>query len=893
MPKSITFPLKIPDGKIKRQFIQEEHTEREHFLSLRKKLENLSLDDCSFGKIRNSGKGKIIIECYHKPTQSNFLAKIMTEETLLEFEKEFYILTNIPPNNYIEYIFHKKRIQIKTLIEMNINNEITNLLKQQKDKTKIIGILFYQNFELTLREYLTKYRTQLSILHYHEIILSIALGLLHLENHLVSYENLNLDDILVDKKGKVFLSDFKSSNRLNYRFATKNTHETNEKKQKSIEQSVKIDYSRSKLNYEFGILIYEILFNINKKLPQHTFSSNIDTEEISAENNKFKWYLPIITSLLSQNVMDRISIFDVTQILQLISPSPLDLFYFREFDKISIVESSEFFPSYDIKKYLLSNKIGFDYFMNLASNGNVDFQYKLGVYLLNFLPSDSFIYFNLALHQDHFGAQFYIANCYYKTIICYNNYSFIQNKNNNLAFKYFSLSANQGYSDAQFHCGFFYLHGIGIKKNQSEGIRLIIQAANQGNTNALWYLGYCYEKGNEFGVKKNKEKSLYYLQLASKLGNPMDYIYLASLYENLGDIKTAFEFYLLASDCGDPETQYILGLRYLSGDGVDKDINEGIRLIKLSVDQNFIPAIFDLALCYANGNFGVEKNANEAIQLYNLLIDKGNAKAQYDLACHYHNGDIIEKNLNEAIRLYKLAVNQNFAPAIFNLGCCYESGDGVQQDLNEAIKLYSLAADYDLPRAQYTLACHYEEGEYVTKDLNEAVRLYTLSSDSGFAPAQYNLASCYYSGNGVEKNIEKAIQLFTLASDNGFAKAQFNLASCFEMGQVVQKNLHEAFRLYTLAANQGFVRAQYILANFYFKGNEVVSQDIDKAMELYMSAAKQGFAPAQYKLALNLLSDDDNDGNSDAVVTLLKMASSQEYAPAQQLLEKIKKLCND
>ena len=73
----------------------------------------------------------------------------MAEKKHYKSLKKNYILTNIP-NNYIEYIFHKKKDTNKNINRMNLNNEITNLLKQQKDKTKIIGSLFYKNFELTV-----------------------------------------------------------------------------------------------------------------------------------------------------------------------------------------------------------------------------------------------------------------------------------------------------------------------------------------------------------------------------------------------------------------------------------------------------------------------------------------------------------------------------------------------------------------------------------------------------------------------------------------------------------------------------------------------------------------------------------------------------------------------
>ncbi len=113
-----------------------------------------------------------------------------------------------------------------------------------------------------------------------------------------------------------------------------------------------------------------------------------------------------------------------------------------------------------------------------------------------------------------------------------------------------------------------------------------------------------------------------------------------------GDYKTALSEFKSLAEQGDAEAQHSLGVMYVNGEGVDKDVTKGVNWFRKSAEQGF-------------------------------------ADAQHNLAFAYETGLSVKKDMNEAARWYHKAAEQGFAKSQSNLGLMYSSGDGVQKDLIE------------------------------------------------------------------------------------------------------------------------------------------------------------------------------------------------------------------
>ena len=64
---------------------------------------------------------------------------------------------------------------------------------------------------------------------------------------------------------------------------------------------------------------------------------------------------------------------------------------------------------------------------------------------------------------------------------------------------------------------------------------------------------------------------------------------------------------------------------------MEKDLKEAIRLWTLAADQGDASAQYILGLCYKNGE-GVEKDLKEAVRWFRLAAEKGNNNAKMGLA---------------------------------------------------------------------------------------------------------------------------------------------------------------------------------------------------------------------------------------------------------------------
>ena len=375
-------------------------------------------------------------------------------------------------------------------------------------------------------------------------------------------------------------------------------------------------------------------------------------------------------------------------------------------------------------------------------------------------------------------------------------------------------------------------------KNRKEKFEELKKAAEQGDANAQFNLGVCYEKGD--GV----EKAVEWWTKAAKQGHANAQYNLGLAYDNgrgvEKDLKEAVKWWTKAAEQGDAVAQYNLGVAYAHGDGVEKDLEEAVKWYKKAAEQGFAGAQCNLGVCYENGD-GVEKDLKEAVKWCKKSAEQGIAKAQYNLGVCYARGYGVEKDLKEAVKWYKKAAEQGDAKAQYNLGLCYTYGMGVKKNLKEAVKLYEKAAEEGDVKAQYNLGFCYTYGMGVKKNLKEAVKWYEKAAEEGYAQSQYNLGVCYARGYGVEKGLQKAVEWWTKAAEQGHVNAQYNLGVAYLNGDGVEKDSQKAVEWWTKAAEQGHGESKMSLGFLYEKGAVGTPPDLKKAVKYYKMSFNGGF----------------------------------------------------
>lgn len=128
------------------------------------------------------------------------------------------------------------------------------------------------------------------------------------------------------------------------------------------------------------------------------------------------------------------------------------------------------------------------------------------------------------------------------------------------AFKLICEAADQGEKEALANCGEMHTTGKGTPKDVKKGHGYYEKASEAGHTGALNTLGLAYKDGTD--VEKDLVKAQSYFERSAAEGNPIGLFELAFMYENgkpiAKDIVKAHIYYNLSSARGLPKASQAL-----------------------------------------------------------------------------------------------------------------------------------------------------------------------------------------------------------------------------------------------------------------------------------------------------------------------------------------------
>ena len=180
---------------------------------------------------------------------------------------------------------------------------------------------------------------------------------------------------------------------------------------------------------------------------------------------------------------------------------------------------------------------------------------------------------------------------------------------------------------------------------------------------------------------------------------------------------------------------------------------------------------------YITGD-GVEKDYDKALDLIRRSAEEGNGYGQSNLGYMYHKGYGVEKNEEEAFRWFKKAADQNNEWGISWVSAMYRDGICVEKNYSEALRLLKkwLEIDADESNNLYCMTriglIYYDGGYGVEQDYAEAHRWFRKAAEKGYAAGMYNVGNDYYYGNGVPKDIDKAKEWLEKARKGGIENAK-------------------------------------------------------------------------------------------------------------------------
>lgn len=276
------------------------------------------------------------------------------------------------------------------------------------------------------------------------------------------------------------------------------------------------------------------------------------------------------------------------------------------------------------------------------------------------------------------------------------------------------------------------------QKDYKNAYSLLKKAANAGNADAQYRIGYMNAKGE--GTPKNP--------------------------------KRASEWYLKSAEQGNAKAQNNLGLHYQDGNGVKKDLAQAAKWYQVAADQGNVSSLFNLAWLYKEGE-GVPQDETKAFELFLKAAEKGDMQAQFNVAVRYRQGLGVKADEEKELYWYRKAAIQGHLSSQenlcalefkaekwdeaygwcqmaepksqgslppFALGIIYLMGKGKHDiDNKKAFYFLNIASERGRPAADYALASMYDFGLYVKADRKKAIELYQKAADGGVVSAHRRL----------------------------------------------------------------------------------------------------------------------------------------------------------
>ena len=430
--------------------------------------------------------------------------------------------------------------------------------------------------------------------------------------------------------------------------------------------------------------------------------------------------------------------------------------------------------------------------------------------------------------------------------------------------------AKDGDQDAQYSLARLYFTGYGIQKDYKKSFVLAKELADKKNPKGIHLLAIHFMLG--CGTEQNTAMAIKLFEEASKLGNLNSTIGLANMYlngyKNLPkDYKKAYILYSeiekiplqeierkggMKEDVGDVYSN--LGVMYLEGLYVDRDVVKAIDLLERSFALGSDIAANNLGSIYYSDKYGVN-NYKKSREWFEIAAKQKNKQAIYSLATLYIDGKGVEKDLRKGLEyLYEGAALKSErciekieeiatggdSEGELMLGKMYYYGKGYEKDYKKAFEYFNKAEEHGSAEAKFMKGMMYQLGDYVSSDEDKALEYYEGSLNGGYKKALVGIIDIYYTYREDYKRVEELLEKYKgeleKLKDN---TTRYMLGSLYAEGNVKQ-DLEKARKYLLESAEDGFEYSQLALMYLYAKYMPKQDRNYSKAYYWYLMAKERG-----------------------------------------------------
>ena len=298
-------------------------------------------------------------------------------------------------------------------------------------------------------------------------------------------------------------------------------------------------------------------------------------------------------------------------------------------------------------------------------------------------------------------------------------------------------AADQNHSDAQVDLGRILLFEQPCVRDESRGMRYLVQAAESGNLEAAETLGF----------------------FLNSYGQPPERLKLASHYLRM------------AADRGSRSALVELAITRESGWAFPRGDSDSLSILRREAKNKYPPAMRAHGLAIEHG-LGLPADKRAAFNGYLKAAIDHDLASQVDVAGAYLHGQHgLPRDVTQALRWYTAAASQGHTQSMYILARLHLGSHETTREPKRAIGLLISAAKAGHSEAQVLLAGIFIEGKYVKENKFAAARWLRAAAEQCHPKAEFALARMYLSGEGVARDPEKAQALFARAASHGHQDA--------------------------------------------------------------------------------------------------------------------------
>ena len=201
----------------------------------------------------------------------------------------------------------------------------------------------------------------------------------------------------------------------------------------------------------------------------------------------------------------------------------------------------------------------------------------------------------------------------------------------------------------------------------------------------------------------------------------------------------------------DAGSQFRLGMLYLLGMGVDRDVETALQWMRRAEYNDHSEAEEYVSLLEKITALEADADAGDFAAMAAL------AEEYLNLGCALEDGEVL---FPLCLQLAYAAAEEENPEALWVLARCYEQGCGVEEDTELALEYYARGCELGHGGCMHAMGCFYLRGDYLISDPAQGIDLCTRAAELGHGPAMLTMGDCYQFGDSVEPSMKTAVMWY-------------------------------------------------------------------------------------------------------------------------------------